>query len=121
MAIDKRQFRVTKKGTAYRSKRQKGNNYDEKRGAVGFRGNSQAGANCQENDFVAIDGGARRVTKKQTDFRDNRLDPISKLCTAYLLFYTCSRFELINFTVQKPTIFNASNLDVFKLKINQEK
>ena len=75
MAIDKRLFRVTKKGTAYRGKRQKGNNYDEKRGAVGFRGNSQAGANCQENDFVAIDGGARRVTKKQTDFRDNRLDP----------------------------------------------
>ena len=55
MAIDKRLFSVTKKGTAYRSKRQKGNNYNEKRGAVGFRGNSQLGANCQEKDFVAID------------------------------------------------------------------
>jgi hypothetical protein len=76
VAIDKRLFLVTKKGTgrtAYRSKIQKGNNYDEKRGAVGFRGNSQAGANCQENDFVAIDCGTSRVTKKQTDFRDNRL------------------------------------------------
>ena len=74
MAIDKRLFSVTKKGTAYRSKRQKGNNYNEKRGAVGFRGNSQLGANCQENDFVAIDCGTSRVTKKQTVFRDNRLD-----------------------------------------------
>ena len=55
MAIDKRLFSVTKKGTAYRGKRKKGNNYNEKRGAVGFRGNSQLGANCQENDFVAID------------------------------------------------------------------
>ena len=55
VAIDKRLFSVTKKGTAYRSKRQKGNNYNEKRGAVGFRGNSQLGANCQEKDFVAID------------------------------------------------------------------
>ena len=55
VARDKRLFRVTKNITAYRSKRQKGNNYNEKRGAVGFRGNSQLGANCQEKDFVAID------------------------------------------------------------------
>ena len=55
MAIDKRLVRVTKNVTAYRSKRQKANNYDEKRGEVGFRGNSQSGANCQENNFVAID------------------------------------------------------------------
>jgi hypothetical protein len=66
VAIDKRLFSETKKGTAYRSKRKKGNNYNEKRGAVGFRGNSQLGANCQENDFVAIDCGASRATKKQT-------------------------------------------------------
>ena len=74
MAIDKRLFSVTKKGTAYRSKRQKKKNNNEKRGAVGFRGNSKSGANCQENDFVAIDCEASSVTKKQTDFRDNRLD-----------------------------------------------
>ncbi len=78
MAIDKRLFRVTKNVTEYRSKRQKGKNYDEKRGAVGFRGNSQLGDNCQENDFVAIDCGASRVTKKQTVFRDNRLDHSTK-------------------------------------------
>jgi hypothetical protein len=74
VAIDKRLFRVTKNVTEYRSKRQKGKNYDEKRGAVGFRGNSQSGDNCQENNFVAIDCGVSRVTKKQTVFRDNRLD-----------------------------------------------
>ena len=74
MAIDKRLFSVTKKGTAYRSKRQKGNNYNEKRGAVGFRGNSQSGDKCQENNFVAIDCGASHGTKKQTDFRANRLN-----------------------------------------------
>jgi hypothetical protein len=74
VAIDKRLFSVTKKGTAYRSKRQKGNNYNEKRGAVGFRGNSQSGDKCQENNFVAIDCGASQGTKKQTDFRANRLN-----------------------------------------------
>jgi hypothetical protein len=74
VAIDKRLFSVTKKGTAYRSKRQKGNNYNEKRGAVGFRRNSQSGDKCQENNFVAIDCGASQGTKKQTDFRANRLD-----------------------------------------------
>ena len=47
--------------------------------AVGFRGNSQSGDNCQENDFVAIDCGASRVTKKQTVFRDNRLDLVCLL------------------------------------------
>ena len=57
-----------------KDKKETERNYNEKRGAVGFRGNSQLGANCQENDFVAIDCGASRVTKKQTVFRDNRLD-----------------------------------------------
>jgi hypothetical protein len=77
VAIGKLLFRVTKNVTEYRSKRQKVKNYDEKRGAVGFRGNSQSGDNCQENDFVAIDCGASRVTKKQTVFRYNRLDQIN--------------------------------------------
>ena len=77
VVIDKRLFSVTKNVTAYRSKGHKGNNYDEKRGAVGFRGNrtnSQSGDKCQENNFVAIDCGASHGTKKQTDFRANRLN-----------------------------------------------
>ena len=80
VVIDKRLFSVTKNVTAYRSKRHKGNNQDEKRGAVGFRGNSQSGDKCQENNFVAIDCGASHGTKKQTDFRANRLNHCSIAC-----------------------------------------
>lgn len=82
MAIDNRLFNGTKHITACRSKRQNGKNYHEKRGALGFRGNSQPDANCQENDFVAIDCRASRVTKKQTENRGNRLNHIT--ATAYI-------------------------------------
>jgi hypothetical protein len=41
VAIDKRLFTGKKNLTACRSKRQHGKNYDEKRGSLGFRGNSQ--------------------------------------------------------------------------------
>jgi hypothetical protein len=77
VAIDKRLFNGKKNLTACRSKRQQGKNNDEKRGSLGLRGNSQIDANCQENDFVAIDCGASHVTKKQTDFRDNRLNHVT--------------------------------------------
>ncbi len=74
MAIDKRLFNVTKNVTAYRGKRQHWKNYQEKRGTLGFRGNSKSDANCKEKDFVVIDCGVRRVKKKQTESHGNRLN-----------------------------------------------
>ena len=38
--------------------------------------NSQSGDKCQVNNFVAIDCGASHGTKKQTDFRANRLNHV---------------------------------------------
>lgn len=40
---------------------------------LAFVTKSQIDANCKENDIVAVDFGASRVRKRQTDFRDNRL------------------------------------------------
>ncbi len=79
VAIDKRLLNVTKDVRACRSKRQNYNNCQEKRGTLGFRGNRQSVVYRQENFFVAIDCVVRRVTKKQTESRGNRLNLLSYL------------------------------------------